>query len=370
LFINQNGKQHMKQRFLPSVFAFFLVLGLSTRAHANFAIYESYVILGGTYYDLFATTGNPDFSGANLGSFTTGATLTFTGGQIKTFKESRNSCNSNVCGGNIYWTVKLSGATQNNGSEVLGYNSGFGNQNSGACSVNQQWDQTVGTTNLLSGLGAGAYTLEVFCTATGSSTSNSLCDEIPAQSTLTATFTVNIPLSATLLSFSTEKISNNIALNWATATEVNNDFFEIEHHIADQDWFVLGRVGAKGTGTNDQVYQFIQHKPAKGLHYYRLKQVDLDGKATFSPIVSVDFQSNTQIVLSPNPLRGDQLSIQLPDAETAHQLRLFNLQGQLLKSWSIEAGAATWQNLDVGGVASGLLFLQMDGGVPLQLIRE
>lgn len=360
----------MKHLYRNFSLILFFCFGLSFPARADYGIFESYVVVASTFYDLFATTGNTDFSGANLGSFTTGGTLLLNGGEIKTYKNSRNACLGNVCGGTLFWEVKQGSTTVNSGSFTLNYNNAFGNQNTGACGINQKWDFTSGAQNILSGLSAGSYTLQVYCSASGSQSNNSGCSDNVQQAALSASFTVNAAMPVQLLSFTAEKSNKDVVLHWATATEIDNDYFQVEHLTPGQDWADLGRVAGKGTSASNQLYRFTHRNPTKGVQYYRLKQVDLDGKYMYSPIVSIDVQSNTQIVLSPNPLRGDQLSIQLPDAETAHQLRLFNLQGQLLKSWNIEAGDDSWQRLDVSGVPSGMLFLQMDGEIPLQLIRD
>jgi hypothetical protein len=361
----------MKQRFLNLAFILFFSLGLTFPARASYGIFESYVVVASTFYDLFATTANTDFSGANLGAFTVGGTLLLNGGEIKTFKTSRTGCNNgNVCGGTLSWAVKLSGTTVNSGSFTLNYNSAYGDQNSGTCSVNQKWDFIGGAQDILSGLSAGSYTLQVFCSATGSQSNTSSCSDNIQQAALSATFTVNPPLPVQLLSFTAEKTNKDVFLNWATATETNNQYFQVEHQSAGQDWSVLGRINGKGNPSASQSYHFTHHNPANGLHYYRLQQVDLDGKSTYSPITSIDFQSGTKVLLSPNPLSGDQLNIQIPAAENTRQLRLFDIQGQLLKSWSVDATAGEWIQVDISAVPVGLLFLQVDAETPVRLIRE
>ncbi|HQK39451.1 MAG TPA: hypothetical protein PLO52_04970, partial [Flavobacterium alvei] len=69
----------------------FIFIGINTTIKAQSGIYESYAILnsnggGNVYYDLQATTGNPDFNGANLGIFNSSSTLILNGAQNKTFK--------------------------------------------------------------------------------------------------------------------------------------------------------------------------------------------------------------------------------------------------------------------------------------------
>jgi len=324
---------------------------------AEAGVFEGGIIVNGvTYFE----TGNT-FQGKSF-SITEGGTLNMTYAYAKTFKNG----GWDVCSARMNYAVYPTGGSPSFTVRNLPFGSNLGGGD-------QQWNATF-TVNLASGLTAGTYNIAIYYDATvgvSSGCSSPLSRFLSnGGANYIATLTVNVPLPVQLQSFSAEKTNNDVFLNWATASETNNQYFQVEHQSAGQDWSVLGRINGKGNSSASQHYNFTHRNPANGLHYYRLQQVDLNGKSTYSPITSIDFQSGTKVLLSPNPLSGDQLSIQLPDAETAHQLRLFNLQGQLLKSWSIEAGAATWQNLDVGGVARGLLFLQMDGGVPLQLIRE
>ena len=128
---------------------------------ADSGIFESYIILNnGTnqYYDAQADTGNPDFNGANLGSFTIGSSYLLNGGEIKTYKNS----GSDVYGASLYYRIYETGTTAPSFVGInLPYDSELGNDD-------QKWTNTAAEINFLSGLTAGNYTLEIYFQATSS----------------------------------------------------------------------------------------------------------------------------------------------------------------------------------------------------------
>lgn len=153
------------RRFLLNFFTpvLFLIGGLTYAQTAGFN--STFVVLssnGGpnTYYDLQAATGNPDFDGANLGSFNASNSLLLKGAEHNVYK----------CGGcdltstRLYYRVYLVGSTPGSFSNLnIGFSSGFTN---GCGGEDQQWADTGYSTNLLAGLTAGNYTVEVYSDAT------------------------------------------------------------------------------------------------------------------------------------------------------------------------------------------------------------
>jgi hypothetical protein len=114
-----------------------------------------------TYYDLNATTTNQDFNGANLGSFAPGSSnLTLKGAEHNVYKCGSSNLSSTRLNYRIYLTASPSGAYT---SQDIGYSSNTGN---GCGGQDQVWSNTGLTINLLSGLSAGAYTIEVYSDAT------------------------------------------------------------------------------------------------------------------------------------------------------------------------------------------------------------
>ncbi|WP_169303410.1 T9SS type A sorting domain-containing protein [Pedobacter cryophilus] len=92
-------------------------------------------------------------------------------------------------------------------------------------------------------------------------------------------------------------------LHWETASEINNDKFIIERSTNGTDFIEIAEV--KGNGTSNQLisYHYKDNLPAKGINYYRLKQVDFNGIFEYSDIRAVNFSlKNIDILLYPNPV--------------------------------------------------------------------
>ena len=110
-----------------------------------------------------------------------------------------------------------------------------------------------------------------------------------------------------LLTFSAVPIDNSyVFLTWKTATETNNQYFDVERS-ADMENFksVSGedKIPGAGTSSNEHSYDAKDMAPFKGLSYYRLKQIDFDGKYTYSKVEPVNFGSGSlaQLSVFPSP---------------------------------------------------------------------
>jgi hypothetical protein len=144
--------------------------------------------------------------------------------------------------------------------------------------------------------------------------------------------TINVsqtPLSIELLSF-TAKLRENIEveITWSTATEKNNDHFEIEKSLNGMDWEMVALVaGAKNSSTR-KYYSSKDEHPYNQLSYYRLKQVDLNGRFTNSPIISLDLENQLDwsVDLYPNPSKGE-IIIQGP-VEELQNFEVYDVTGR------------------------------------------
>ncbi len=94
------------------------------------------------------------------------------------------------------------------------------------------------------------------------------------------------PLPVELFHFSAQAVGPRIRLDWATASETNNRFFDIQRSRDAQSWTLLGRVDGAGTSTQTTAYRYWDQAPMPGLNYYRLRQEDLNGNHSFSEVVS------------------------------------------------------------------------------------
>ncbi len=92
-----------------------------------------------------------------------------------------------------------------------------------------------------------------------------------------------------LVRFNASAIENGNNLNWVTATETNAKFFIVEHSTNGVDFAQVGTVGAAGNSNVSQDYSFLHANTATGVHYYRLKEVDVEGNIRiFTETISVN----------------------------------------------------------------------------------
>jgi hypothetical protein len=107
--------------------------------------------------------------------------------------------------------------------------------------------------------------------------------------------------ASNLLSFVGKNHDNRYTLlEWITTNEINSDHFEIQKSAGNTDFKTIGTVIASGNVGQSQNYTFADHLPSDGNNYYRLKQVDKNGKTSYSAIVLVRFNLKA-IIIYPNP---------------------------------------------------------------------
>jgi len=141
-----------------------------------------------------------------------------------------------------------------------------------------------------------------------------------------------------LLAFAASITYSNVQLNWSTASELNNQGFEIERAIDDADNFVtVGFIPGKGNSTEINYYAFSDKPEINGTHniFYRLKQVDFDGTFTFSNVVSVSYDVPVEFVLNqnyPNPFNpSTRISFFVP-SESFVTLKVYDFLGREVKT--------------------------------------
>jgi hypothetical protein len=138
----------------------------------------------------------------------------------------------------------------------------------------------------------------------------------PATAIATNTPSNTAPLPVKLTSFAAAPAPNrSVQLGWNTASETNNDYFEVQHSVDGSTFTALGRVAGHHTTMQASTYSFVDATPGSAAtHYYRLRQVDLDGTSTFSPVQTVALapgSSAAQLVVAPNPTTANDLRVQV-----------------------------------------------------------
>lgn len=113
-----------------------------------------------------------------------------------------------------------------------------------------------------------------------------------------------------LVSFDANASGNGNEIHWQTLSEINNDYFVLETSKDARNFEAIANVDGAGNSNELLSYYFIDQNPIASVAYYRLKQVDFDGKFSYSDIVSVRRIEDGEVVISPNPVK-DVLNIEL-----------------------------------------------------------
>jgi hypothetical protein len=162
-----------------------------------------------------------------------------------------------------------------------------------------------------------------------------------------------------LISFKARNILNTVQLDWQTASETNNRLFIIERSTDQTSWEAINSAQGAGNATELRRYSVIDKSPLLGVSYYRLKQVDHDGKYTFSNIesIAINDSKNTSISIYPNPAT-DQLSI-IGNQSELSQIKIFNVWGQDITALTdIRQTSSTQLAVNLPGLAKGLYYIK------------
>jgi ELWxxDGT repeat protein len=155
------------------------------------------------------------------------------------------------------------------------------------------------------------------------------------------------------ISFSAQKCnSNQVCLNWKTANEQNVSHFEIERST---DGVLFTKVGTKSANnlsqnaytTTDDI-SAIQTKQL----YYRIKQVDVNGKTTNSTVQLIKLQNSEQITIYPNPVADE---INITNWSKVQKVQLLDVTGKRVKQWQ----SITSSLFPIKEVAAGVYFMQL-----------
>jgi len=151
---------------------------------------------------------------------------------------------------------------------------------------------------------------------------------------------VNDPLPIELISFTGRLDDKDAILNWVTASETNNAQFELEHSADGRDFDVIHVETGSGTTTTNAKYNYVHRNISNGLHYYRLKQIDLDGTFEYSPIVvlKLDSDENASFLhVYPNPSNGSviQFTVNHGNTNSDIELSLYDMRGILVSHQKI-----------------------------------
>ncbi len=161
-----------------------------------------------------------------------------------------------------------------------------------------------------------------------------------------------------LTAFTAQAVQNRDALlSWATASEQNSASFEVERSPDGGTFTKIGQVAARGTTASATAYTFTDAgvgARAQGSVYYRLRQLDLNSAASYSPVRTVSFTKAAAVALSvyPNPATtSTSLDLSTLPASASYQVVVLDAAGRQVLA-ATQAGGLP-QPLDLTSLASG-----------------
>jgi len=204
---------------------------------------------------------------------------------------------------------------------------------------------------------AGTLTSDLF---------TSFSDFALASTSTTGGFPSLNPLPVELTSFTGARQTNGVALRWATASEKNSAYFDVERSLDGKVFAAIGRVEGHGSSARGFAYSQLDAQAPQQLLYYRLRQVDTDGTASLSPVVVIAAGSAAELTVFPNPAKS---SLQFLSAAAA-PYRVLNQLGQIVLKGTAEAGTTT---VAVDALPAGVYHLELQtsqGRVVRKFVKE
>lgn len=173
------------------------------------------------------------------------------------------------------------------------------------------------------------------------------------------------PLPVKLSNIKAFEKQQGIQLDWTAYQEDNLNNYQIERSADGINFTPLGTVAARNL-TSATDYTFFDATPVNGVNFYRIKNIDLDGKSGYSNVVKVNLDKNVKgFSLYPNPVRNGMVSYQSSDLSKGnYAVNIFNANGQQVYTQRFNhAGGSINQTIQLPvGVRSGMYTLQLDNG--------
>jgi hypothetical protein len=176
-----------------------------------------------------------------------------------------------------------------------------------------------------------------------------------------------LPVSLTTY---TARLNSNgqVNLNWAVSSENNNSYFLVERKSADGDFTQLEKISSKGNG--EAVYAYTDANAIAGINYYRLSQVDLNGRQTELGLrsVNVSLTNSQQLSVFPNPIINNQFSFTYKQSGSTVLVKIIDLAGKTVFSQTVKGNNGLFNISTPAGIKPGIYILEVDRAIKQKVI--
>lgn len=168
------------------------------------------------------------------------------------------------------------------------------------------------------------------------------------------------PLPVKFMSISAVQKGSGVSIDWSTASEYNNKYFAVERSLDGSTWNTISQVKGAGNSSNTLKYNAYDAKPVAGYNYYRIKQVDVDGKFDYSSIVKVKISvEKTAVSVLTNPFVNNITVDFLSNTNQSVNVKLTDVSGRMIaaEKWQISKGSSRISFDKVSALQRGMYIL-------------
>ena len=182
-----------------------------------------------------------------------------------------------------------------------------------------------------------------------------------------------------LIDFSSESDGQNVILKWLTGTETNNKGYEVQRKVDGSYWETVGFIAGSGTTTIPNSYSYTDKNVITGKYYYRLKQIDFDGRYVYSQEIEVNVIAPNRFSLEqnyPNPFNPVTKIDFCLAGDSKVNLKIYDMLGREIQTLANKVMKAGYYNIEFNAstLPSGVYFYQLrvegDGGDLFNSIKK
>ena len=159
-----------------------------------------------------------------------------------------------------------------------------------------------------------------------------------------------------LSSFTVQKMNNSVKLNWTTAQEINSKEFIIERSTNGNTWTAIATVPAAGNSNLVLNYSTTDNTPVKGINFYRIRQVDINGRSDYSATKSVLFNSAYEVLITPNPATTILNIYVAKTNSNSVNIQLIDATGKVIQNINPDQSHV---QINISAMGRGLYFIKM-----------
>lgn len=157
-------------------------------------------------------------------------------------------------------------------------------------------------------------------------------------------------------SFSVKVQDRDVLVEWTTASEVNNDFFEVEWSDDSRRFEPIGVIDGAGTSDGTKSYRFVHINAPSGISFYRIKQVDFNGAYSYSTTKNIRIGDIGSTRVYPTTVR-DQITIEFPNSDANIDVDIYSMDGRKIKSMIFD-GATLIKTIPIDFLSNGMYIIR------------